>query len=169
METSLFKVTKVIDFVKGYEDSIPNFFENSDEDYSLGQQRTFEFFDDDGNYAYKLQGKVVAFIEDNCETGHLSEELQLKIDMKIRGYNMNFQKLKIGITGRPPHLRFMEHLENFNWKKKVILYRTKSEVYVRAMEKYLVAKHWNFIENETGGGGGKIRKDGYNYVYVILA
>src|SRR5437867_1930398 len=44
-------------------------------------------------------------------------------------------KVKIGITGRDPQLRFNEHLISGEWKRMVVLYSSISPKHVNELEK----------------------------------
>ena len=101
-------------------------------------------------------------------TGHPSLVIRV-LNAKIGQYKRRYTYVKIGITGRPPQIRFKEHLRNFSWEKMVVIYKTTSAGYANLMEELLVDLHWDNITNERKGGGSELTKKGNNYVYLLLA
>lgn len=49
----------------------------------------------------------------------------------------------------------------------IILYKTKSPRYIKDIEKYLIDKNWALIQNQIGGGGGRLSQTGNYYLYLI--
>jgi hypothetical protein len=107
-------------------------------------------------------------IKDFCITGHATDKNIIKIiNTLIR--QVGSKKYYIGKTGRDPLLRFNEHKQQYNWKKMIILYQSKSKNYVEAVEAILVDYTYEYNKNNTGGGGGPLSsKTQFNYVYALI-
>jgi hypothetical protein len=80
----------------------------------------------------------------------------------------NNKKVKVGATGREPLKRLGEHLRNTNWKRCIVKYETSSFKSVKAIEKKLIDKFYDDLDNQTGGGGGLIDNSDLYYVYFLI-
>jgi hypothetical protein len=170
MTTYIYKTTKKIKVSDEYKDFVPDFFpHDSKEDLNIGHELQFDFHDDDGELMYRLFGEIYTFISFQEKTGHISGELKNSIDKSVKSLIKKKRELKIGITGRHPKNRFIEYLDkNEGWRDMVILYKTKSSNYIKDLERHLIYRHWDFIQNQIGGGGGRLSEKGIFYLYVVL-
>ncbi len=73
--------------------------------------------------------------------------------------------VKVGITSNP-RARASSYRSSGSYDKMVILYETTSEKEIRELEKYLVEKNWEIVNNEIGGGGGPLGKAPH-FLYII--
>ena len=105
----------------------------------------------------------------NPFTGHPADVCE-SLNRAIGQYKARYSKLKIGITGREPNLRFQEHLHaNSKWKKMIVVYETTSTKYANAIEDYLVERHWDYLVNKKPGGGSILSSTGVKIVYLLVA
>ena len=169
MKTYIIKTTRKIEVIDGYEEMVKNFFSyDSKKEFKVGYKNQFDFFDDEKNLMYRLEGVVHSFIIFNHKTGHISDDFKKFIDKQAKTIIKKSGELKIGITGRHPKNRFIEYLDlNEDWKEMIILYKTKSPRYIKDIEKYLIDKNWALIQNQIGGGGGRLSQTGNYYLYLI--
>lgn len=108
-------------------------------------------------------------VEYNEVTGH-PNVIWDKLNRKVNGYKGKNKKIKIGITGRNPQKRFYEHLQTYQWKRMVVIYKTSSVNYANTIEKWLVEYHSEHVENlKNGGGSYHLPNEGPNYVYILIA
>ena len=80
----------------------------------------------------------------------------------ISMYAQNSQSYKIGITA-DPEARSDSYGNEYD--EMIVLYRTSSERYVRAMELKLIDKFSRTADNLIGGGGGRLDFGPY-YLYI---
>lgn len=111
------------------------------------------------------QIKEVEYV--NVETGTPTNVYDT-LNRKISAYKSRYS-IKIGITGRNPQQRFNEHLDNTDWERMVVIYRTTSLNYANTLEDWLIEKHKDDLVNKRKGGGSDLAEGGYNYVYLLLA
>lgn len=107
-------------------------------------------------------------VEFNHETGH-PNVIAETLNRKVGQYLSSSMAVTIGITGRDPHERFREHLQkDSKWRRMVIIYSTTSEKNANEIERRLVKKFWNKIQNMRRGGGSSLSFCGDNYVYILI-
>ena len=97
----------------------------------------------------------------NIRTGNFDEVFE-SLCASISWYARNSPNYKIGITANP------ETRSDFygnEYDEMILLYRTSSERYVRAMERKLIDRFSRTIDNLIGGGGGRLGSGPY-YLYI---
>ena len=72
-------------------------------------------------------------------------------------------RFKIGITGDPDRRAYQ--YGNL-YDDLVVVYKTRSEKFVRDWEWYLTCCYWGDCDNSIKGGGGKLEGPPY-YLYVV--
>lgn len=90
------------------------------------------------------------------------------LNRKIGQFKRQYPRLKIGITGRDPNVRFNEHKKSSRWEKMIILYITQSQNFANTIENWLVENHKDYLTNMKPGGGSELSKDGKNFVYLLV-
>jgi hypothetical protein len=168
METTIFKIIKIKKCTKGLEGLLPEeYFDNNDKNWAIGERVIF-VKKLKSKIVFEIEAKAVSYVEDNHITGHINDSTINQLNRSIGQYKRNYNYLKIGITGRLPHERLIEHLSDKNWDKMVVLYKTSSEHNARDLERFLIAYHSEDLFNKKGGGGGKLAVKGWNYLYILL-
>jgi hypothetical protein len=100
-------------------------------------------------------------------TGHINYEMANKLEAQVKRIVKNYKIYKIGITGVIPIERFRKYPSTY--KKMIVIYKSKSETYVKILEKYLVDRTWKTNKNKVGGGGGGLsNKTPIYYLYVVV-
>ena len=105
-------------------------------------------------------------LENNYLTGYPSNVLEY-LHRSISQYSSWGNRIKVGITNNPER-RLMEHeRSNQNWQRMVVMYKSTSINNTSWLERELVERNWERVENEIFGGGGGIG-EGFQYLYVLL-
>lgn len=111
-----------------------------------------------------MPAKEVIYI---LSSGHANYDMAKKLETKVKRIVKEYKIHKIGITGRAPKERFGEYPSIY--KKMIVIYKSKSEKYVKNLEKYLVYRTWKNNNNKVGGGGGGLSNIvTNNYLYVLV-
>jgi hypothetical protein len=106
-------------------------------------------------------------VEIKCISGS-PRNVVSSLKLTIGQFKRYYKDVKVGITGRNPQLRFNEHLQNKNWKRMVVIYKTSSENFANTIEEWLVDRHYYDLYNYRKGGGSDLHPCGNHYVYVLL-
>jgi len=97
------------------------------------------------------------------ETGWPS---QLGLRRRISAYARTDRAsgFKIGITSNPE-----QRMSNYGraYTQMVVLYQTSSDRLVRGTESQLIDYHWDYSDNQAGGGAGTLGSPPY-YLYVVM-
>ena len=89
------------------------------------------------------------------------------LNRSIGQYTSKNKRVKIGITNSPKR-RMNEHVRGgIKWDYMIIKYETSSISFASKLESVLIDYHWDYIENEIGGGGGDYGKE-KQYLYVLI-
>lgn len=89
------------------------------------------------------------------------------LNRSIIQYTIKNRKVKIGVTNNPER-RMLEHKRSgVKWDYMIVKYETSSIYFVSKLENLLVKKHWDYVVNEIGGGGGAVGL-GKQYLYVLI-
>ena len=107
-------------------------------------------------------------IIDKTSTGHYNSKLITTLGSKITRLNKKFTISYIGIT-HDPEKRIKNHSNEKKFDHMILIYRSESEKYVKKIEKFLITKHKETINNKNGGGGGSLPIDYYKFVYVLVS
>ena len=86
----------------------------------------------------------------------------------IGQYTRHYSKVKVGITSDPERRSRDHQRSTQRWNTMVVKYKTSSVNFINQLEKIIIDHHWDYIENEIGGGGGPNAKHGPYYLYVLL-
>lgn len=86
------------------------------------------------------------------------------IQRSIINYSKN-HSLKIGITNQPD-ARASKYSIETDYDEMIVLFKSRSKSVIRFLEKFLIERNWEIIDNEIGGGGGPLR-EGPFYLYVV--
>lgn len=167
METNFYKKLRETKREREYSGKEPkSIFHYQNKEHLIGEK--IKFYNED-RYGNKLEflAKKIADYQENILTGRVSDNLKKTFNRKIGQYIAGSNYIKIGITSRKPKERFEEHLKEINWKRMVVLYRTTSEDYVKELERFLIANHFDYLTNEVGGGGGDLSNGSSCYLYII--
>ena len=81
----------------------------------------------------------------------------------ISQYRRSSSSLKIGITGLPA-----SRADSYGnqYSEMIVLYKTSSDGFVRAIEAMLIDEYWEDCDNSIGGGGGSLSGPPY-YLYIV--
>lgn len=105
-------------------------------------------------------------IEYNCITGPASKVIE-SLERSLSQYLRHYRDVKVGITGREPQKRFIEHLnEDPKWERMVVKYKSSSENFVNSIEKYFIYTRPKL--KNIWIGTSHLYPDGQNYLYFIL-
>lgn len=99
-------------------------------------------------------------------TGNMYEVV-LSLDRSLKMFMRSYKEIKVGITGRSPQVRFDEHLQQRQWDRMVVKYKSSSQNYVNKIEDFFIQKHPE-LKNEWVGQS-KLSANGPNYLYFLLA
>ena len=99
-------------------------------------------------------------------TGSINEVKESLI-RSVGQYIRHYSKVKIGITNNPSKRQGEHARSRTKWNKMVVKYKTSSVNFINQIEKIVIDYHWDYIENEIGGGGGPDGEAPY-YLYVLL-
>ncbi len=110
------------------------------------------------------QIKVVEF---DIFSGHF-EQLEKYLNRALGQYKQNYTKIKIGITGNEPQLRFEQHLNEYDWNRMIVKYITESIKKLIQIQSKLIEKYEDLFINDFGKTGDyKINPDNF-YLYFLL-
>lgn len=98
-------------------------------------------------------------------TGTLNEAREA-IERSLKIYLAKYRKVKIGITGRTPQVRFKEHLMDRDWARMVVKYKSTSQNNVNKLEDYFIEKYPR-LKNQWIGQS-ILSNEGPNYLYFLL-
>ncbi len=94
------------------------------------------------------------------------KNVRSKIGSSIVYYSKE-HKVKVGITSKPKR-RAAKYTIESDYDDMIVLFKTSSEQTIRELEKFLVEKNWELVDNEIGGGGGPLGNGPY-YLYIVTA
>ena len=92
---------------------------------------------------------------------------QIAIERSLKIYLAKYRQVKIGITGREPQTRFNEHLQEKEWARMVVKYKSTSQNNVNKLEDYFIEKYPR-LKNQWIGQS-ILSNEGPNYLYFLLA
>jgi hypothetical protein len=98
-------------------------------------------------------------------TGTLNEAREA-IERSLKIYLGRYRKVKIGITGREPQVRYKEHLMDRDWSRMVVKYKSTSQNNVNKLEDYFIEKYPR-LKNQWIGQS-ILSEKGPNYLYFLL-
>jgi len=109
--------------------------------------------------------KKKKIVEDKLITG-APKNVNTPLIASLKIFLTKYQSVKVGITGRTPQERFDEHLNDRNWNRMIVKYKTSSENFANQIEDLFISEfpklknHWI--------GKSELSKEGDNYLYFLL-
>ena len=95
-----------------------------------------------------------------------NQNVRLRIQRSISYYSKN-HNIKVGITSKPKR-RASKYASETIYDEMIVLFKTSSERVIRGLEKYIVDKNRDSLDNVINGGGGPLGEGPY-YLYVVTS
>jgi hypothetical protein len=88
-------------------------------------------------------------------------ELEQLVKSNLRGTS----SAKVGLTDNPSG-RFAQAYKN-EYDQMIVFYQTNSIENAREVERVMIDNNWAVLDNEVGGGGGRVGQAPF-YVYLVV-